>query len=427
MSTPNTAGMVPFVKWAGGKRQMLEQLTLRMPEKYGTYYEPFVGGGALALYLEPRRAFLNDINRELVHTYTEIRDHLDTLLVLLDSMDKVTCTKEYYYEMRSRYNEKLRLGDYDPEMAALFIYLNKHCFNGLYRVNTQGEFNVPWNQKQLVRSMDMENIKRISAFLKSVTLTCQDFEAALEGIQEGDFVYFDSPYAPLNPTSFDSYTKEGFAEEEHRRLAGLFRRLAEKGVYCMLTNHNTELIRELYDGFLIEEIDVRRAINSDPKKIKIPEMEKQMLSEIAPKMVEQYGIEVVSASIKAIGVPEKPAKAIADRMISERKKAAAVYKQQGNVLSKEIKTKADAQKRDALTLAEAKATKLRAEGDAAAAANYAVFRQDPELAVFLRKLESMKRLMGKRTTLVLDTNSAPFDILKYGGSSLGTPAGEKSK
>lgn len=266
MNTPNTAGMVPFVKWAGGKRQMLEQLTLRMPEKYGTYYEPFVGGGALALYLEPRRAFLNDINRELVHTYTEIRDHLDTLLVLLDSMDKVTCTKEYYYEMRSRYNEKLRLGDYDPEMAALFIYLNKHCFNGLYRVNTQGEFNVPWNQKQLVRSMDMENIKRISAFLKSVTLTCQDFEAALEGIQEGDFVYFDSPYAPLNPASFDSYTKEGFAEEEHRRLAGLFRRLAEKGVYCMLTNHNTELIRELYDGFLIEEIDVRRAINSDPKK-----------------------------------------------------------------------------------------------------------------------------------------------------------------
>ena len=168
--------------------------------------------------------------------------------------------------MRSRYNEKLRLQDYDTEMAALFIYLNKHCFNGLYRVNTQGQFNVPWNQKQQVRSMDMENIKRISAFLKSVTITCQDFEASLKGIKKGDFVYFDSPYAPLNPTSFDSYTKEGFAEEEHRRLAGLFRRLTDEGVYCMLTNHNTELIRELYDGFLIEEIDVRRAINSDPKK-----------------------------------------------------------------------------------------------------------------------------------------------------------------
>ena len=148
----------------------------------------------------------------------------------------------------------------------LFIYLNKHCFNGLYRVNTKGQFNVPWNQKTMVRSMDMENIRRISSFLKSVEITCQDFEVSLEKVKKGDFVYFDSPYAPLNPSSFDSYTKEGFTEEEHRRLASLFRRLTEQGVSCMLTNHNTELIRELYDGFLMEEIDVRRAINSDPKK-----------------------------------------------------------------------------------------------------------------------------------------------------------------
>lgn len=181
-------------------------------------------------------------------------------------LDKVTCTREFYYELRSRYNEKRLNSSYDTEMAALFIYLNKHCFNGLYRVNTKGEFNVPWNQKQSIRSMDMENIKAISAYLKSVTITCQDFEQALAGVQKGDFIYFDSPYAPLNPTSFDSYTKEGFTEEEHRRLAELFRELTKKGVYCMLTNHNTELIRELYEGFLIEEIDVRRAINSDPKK-----------------------------------------------------------------------------------------------------------------------------------------------------------------
>lgn len=247
---------------------MLEQLGIRMPETYGGYYEPFVGGGALVLSLAPEKAVLNDINQELVHTYREIRDHLDALLVLLSSMDTVTCTKEFYYEMRARYNEKHRLAEYDTEMAALFIYLNKHCFNGLYRVNTRGEFNVPWNQKLSVRSMDMENIKAISAYLKSVTITCQDFEKALEDVKKGDFVYFDSPYAPLNPTSFDSYTKEGFTEEEHRRLAELFRRLTDQGVYCMLTNHNTELIRELYEGFLIEEIDVRRAINSDPKKRK---------------------------------------------------------------------------------------------------------------------------------------------------------------
>ena len=262
----NMPDMVPFVKWAGGKRQMLEQLKQRMPDQYGTYYEPFVGGGALVLFLDPEKAVINDINQELIHTYTEIRDHLDTLLVLLDSMDQVTCTKEFYYEMRERYNEKLKLKDYDAEMAALFIYLNKHCFNGLYRVNTKGQFNVPWNQKTMVRSMDMENIRRISSFLKSVEITCQDFEASLGKVKKGDFVYFDSPYAPLNPSSFDSYTKEGFTEEEHRRLASLFRRLTEQGVSCMLTNHNTELIRELYDGFLMEEIDVRRAINSDPKK-----------------------------------------------------------------------------------------------------------------------------------------------------------------
>lgn len=260
------SNMVPFVKWAGGKRQMLEPLRIRMPETYHDYYEPFVGGGAFVFHLKPERALINDINRELIHTYREIREHLDPLIVLLSSMDQVTCTKDFYYEMRGRYNDKLEKQDYDTEMAALFIYLNKHCFNGLYRVNGKGQFNVPWNQKEQVRSMDIENIKNISYYLKTVIITCQDFEASLETAKAGDFVYFDSPYAPLNPTSFDSYTKEGFTEEQHRRVAKVFRELSEKGCSCMLTNHNTELIRELYQDFLIEEVDVRRAINSDAKK-----------------------------------------------------------------------------------------------------------------------------------------------------------------
>lgn len=263
MSDTNTA---PFVKWAGGKRQLLEHLSVRMPKEYTDYYEPFVGGGALLFHQKPSWAFINDINRELIHTYTEIRDHVGPLSVLLSSMDQVTCTKEFYYEMRERYNDKLKTKDYDTEMAALFIYLNKHCFNGLYRVNRKGQFNVPWNQKEQVRSVDVENIKNISYYLKSVTITCQDFEASLETAKKGDFIYFDSPYAPLNPTSFDSYTKEGFTEEEHRRLAKVFRELSERGCYCMLTNHNTELIQELYQDYLQEEVDVRRAINSDPKK-----------------------------------------------------------------------------------------------------------------------------------------------------------------
>ena len=186
-----------------------------------------------------------------------------------EELSQVTCTKEFYYEMRERYNDKLKARDYDTEMAALFIYLNKHCFNGLYRVNQKGQFNVPWNQKEQVRSVDVENIKNISYYLKSVTITCQDFEASLETAKKGDFIYFDSPYAPLNPASFDSYTKEGFTEEEHRRLAKVFGELSERGCYCMLTNHNTELIQELYQDYLREEVDVRRAINSDPKKREI--------------------------------------------------------------------------------------------------------------------------------------------------------------
>ena len=245
---------------------MLEALQLRMPDSYKNYYEPFVGGGAFVFHLKPERALINDINQELIHTYREIQEHPDPLIVMLHSMDQVTCTKEFYYEMRERYNDKLARRDYDTEMAALFIYLNKHCFNGLYRVNSKGQFNVPWNKKELVHSIDTENIKNISGYLKTVQITCQDFEASLETAKKGDFVYFDSPYAPLNPTSFDSYTKEGFTEEQHRRVAGVFRKLSEKGCTCMLTNHNTELIRELYEGFLIEEIDVRRAINSDPGK-----------------------------------------------------------------------------------------------------------------------------------------------------------------
>ncbi len=245
---------------------MLEHLSIRMPENYKNYYEPFVGGGALVFYLKPEKAEINDINPELIHTYTEIRDHMDPLAVLLNSMDQVTCTREFYYEMRQRYNDKLEKKDYDTEMAALFIYLNKHCFNGLYRVNTKGLFNVPWNQKNSVRSMDVENIKNISWYLKSAVITCQDFEASVGEAKKGDFIYFDSPYAPLNPASFDSYTKEGFTREEHCRLAKLFRELTGRGCFCMLTNHNTELIRELYGDFLMEEVDVRRAINSDPKK-----------------------------------------------------------------------------------------------------------------------------------------------------------------
>ena len=173
---------------------------------------------------------------------------------------------------------------------------------------------------------------------------------------------------------------------------------------------------------VIGKYNLDQLVNTDPKKIMISKMEEEMLALIAPKVKDLYGLEVISASIKTIGVQETPAKAMAERMIQERDAAAAKYKEEGNVKSRRIMTEADTAKRNALTQAEAKATRLRAEGDAAAAQHLAVFAENPDLAVFLRKLDSMKRLMGKRTTLVLDTNSAPFDILKYGGVSLEKPA-----
>ena len=172
--------------------------------------------------------------------------------------------KEYYYSMREHYNDKLMKEEFDVELAALFVFINKHCFNGLYRVNGKGLFNVPYNNSRR-SSVDEQSIMEISEYLRNVTIISGDFEAACEGAGAGDFVFIDSPYAPLNPTTFETYTKEGFDIESHRRLANLFDELTTRGCYCMLTNHNTELINELYGnkGYTIDVVNVKRLINSD--------------------------------------------------------------------------------------------------------------------------------------------------------------------
>lgn len=180
-------------------------------------------------------------------------------------------------------------------------------------------------------------------------------------------------------------------------------------------------------GAIIGKYEFSQLVNSNPDKIKISQMESEMLEMVASPAFEQWGLEVVSVNIRTIGVPDEPAKAIAERMISERKTEAEKYKSQGEVKAKEIMTKADNDYTNILTKAEAKAKEIRAEGDSEAAKHYAAFQKDPELAIFLRKLESMKRLMGKRTTLILDTNYAPFDILKYGTSLTDEAAGTAKK
>lgn len=263
MSNSNIA---PFVKWAGGKRQLLSQIKERMPEKYNNYFEPFVGGGAVAFELLPEKALINDINKALINAYKQICDAPDAFLKSVNNLDAEMWEdgKKYYYSLREHYNDKLMKAEYDVELAALFVFINKHCFNGLYRVNGKGLFNVPYNNSRRV-SVDEGAIRDISKYLQGITIIDGDFEEACKGAKKGDFIFIDSPYAPLNPTSFESYTKEGFDIESHRRLARLYDELTERGCYCMLTNHNTELINGLYGnkGYTIDVVSVKRMINSD--------------------------------------------------------------------------------------------------------------------------------------------------------------------
>ena len=262
----SNSSVAPFVKWAGGKRQLIPQIRERMPEKYNDYYEPFVGGGAVIFDLLPANALINDINKALINTYITICNEPDAFLKEVNRLDNDMWEdgKKYYYSIREHYNDKLMRSEYDVELAALFVFINKHCFNGLYRVNGKGLFNVPYNNSRRV-SVDEDVIIATSEYLRGVTIIDGDFEQACKNAKKGDFVFIDSPYAPLNPTSFESYTKEGFDIESHRRLARLYDEFTKRGCYCMLTNHNTELINDLYGnkGYTIDVVSVKRMINSD--------------------------------------------------------------------------------------------------------------------------------------------------------------------
>ena len=262
----DNSSIAPFVKWAGGKRQLLPQIKERMPEQYNNYFEPFVGGGAVLFGLLPANALINDINKALINTYRQIRNVPEEFLKAVNKLDEEMWEdgKEYYYFLRENYNDNLMKAEFDVELAALLVFMNKHCFNGLYRVNGKGLFNVPYNNSRRV-SVDEKSIRETSKYLKGVTIIEGDFEVACKKAKNGDFIFIDSPYAPLNPTSFEAYTKEGFDIESHKRLAKLFDDLTARGCYCMLTNHNAALINELYrnKGYKIDVVSVKRMINSD--------------------------------------------------------------------------------------------------------------------------------------------------------------------
>jgi DNA adenine methylase len=255
--------MKPVIKYVGGKSQLLETIKDKLPPRYNKYFEPFVGGAAVLLGLNPATAFANDVNPELINMYLQIREQVEDVIKFLTALDvgheAAADAKGYYYIVREVFNENL--GANTPEQAARLIYLNKHCFNGLYRVNSQGYFNVPFNGRLKGDSFDAEHLRAVSRQIHDVEFSLGDFEDALVDADVGDFIFIDSPYAPISPTSFTDYTKEGFSYEDHLRLADMFNKLTAKGCYCMLTNHDTPLIRELYKDYKIETVDVRRSIN----------------------------------------------------------------------------------------------------------------------------------------------------------------------
>ena len=259
----------PAIKWAGGKTQLLNIITENLPDSYNNYYEPFIGGGAVLLSVKPEKALINDINEQLINLYIQIRDSVDDVLNKINNLDSVPCTKEFYYSIREQYNQKILSGEKDAQAAALMIWLNKHCFNGLYRVNSKGLFNVPFNNRVKGKSVDASNIRAISDYLNQakVNITCMDFEEACTTVSAGDFVYFDSPYVPESETAyFTDYAKGGFSLEDHKRLSKLFKCLDEKGAKIMLSNNDVPLVRELYEGYKIQSFAVKRMINRNANK-----------------------------------------------------------------------------------------------------------------------------------------------------------------
>lgn len=260
----------PFVKWVGGKRQLLAQfrlMNLYPPEQFdiqkGKYFEPFVGGGAVFFDLLPERAYLSDLNNELVVTYNVIKNDVENLI---KSLKKHKLDKEYFLKIRAQNPEKLS----DLNTASRFIYLNRTCFNGMYRVNRKGEFNVPFGKHTNPLICDENNLRKVSRVLKNVEIKKQDYKEVLKKAKRGDFVYFDPPYYPVSETaSFTSYTSESFLDKEQIELRDTFAELHRRGCFVMLSNSDTLFINKIYSeikGIRITKVQAGRAINSDASK-----------------------------------------------------------------------------------------------------------------------------------------------------------------
>lgn len=252
---------LPFIKWVGGKRQLLSSLHENMPKSFNQYYEPFIGGGALLFSLARKDSVILDVNEELINLYRAVKENPRELI---DSLSKHKNTKEYFLYIREldRDDEYHKLSSITK--ASRFIYLNKTCFNGMYRVNKKGQFNVPFGDYNNPNYLNEDNLFKCHNILKNTNIICGDFTEILSTVKKNDFVYFDPPYIPLNITSsFTSYTKNGFDIKMQEKLRDLCNELNAIGVKFLLSNSDTELTRKLYEKYNIYEVFASRSINSN--------------------------------------------------------------------------------------------------------------------------------------------------------------------
>ncbi len=258
----------PILKWVGGKRQLLDSIEPLIP-KCSTYYEPFLGGGAVLFCRQPAKAVINDSNQELMNVYLTIKEEPEALIKKLEEHREKNC-EEYFYHVRALDRDKQGFGNLtNVERAARIIYLNKTCYNGLFRVNSSGEFNSPWGRYKNPNITNETTIQALSEYFNraDVTLKCGDYREALKGIRKGAFVYFDPPYVPISASaSFTGYTAGGFGEQEQIALKEQCDALNARGIKFLLSNSACTFIEELYQDYIIEYVNAKRVINANPEK-----------------------------------------------------------------------------------------------------------------------------------------------------------------
>jgi DNA adenine methylase len=255
----------PFLKWVGGKAQLLSQFEQYYPKDFNNYFEPFIGGGALFFNLSPTKAHINDVNATLISAYKNIKNNPEEVMKILKKLETEykngddESKKELFYKIREKFNY---MPDSELKKSAYLIFLNKTCFNGMYRENSKGGFNTPFGKAKNPTILDRENILLVSKVLQHTKLTSVSFEKAVSEARKGDFVYFDPPYHPLTETAkFTSYHKDSFTKEDQLKLKDVFVELDKKGCYVMLSNSHTPFINDIYKKYRRETVMANRAIN----------------------------------------------------------------------------------------------------------------------------------------------------------------------